>query len=266
MILDEIAAKTRDRIRQKEQLYPLSEAKRLAEDIAGREFSSNGFNFPFERALKQDGISFICEVKRASPSKGVIAEDFPYLDIAKEYELAGASALSVLTEPYYFKGSDSYLKEISAAVKIPILRKDFTVSPYMIYEAKILGASAVLLICSILSGPQIKEYIGICDSLGLSALTEAHSEAEVNAALSCGARIIGVNNRDLKTFEVDTTTSVKLRHLVPEDVIFVSESGIKTAEDIKKLKECGVNGVLIGETLMRSKDKKAALKALKGEV
>lgn len=220
--------------------------------------------FPFRKALSGDEISFICEVKRASPSKGLIAPDFPYLDIARDYERAGASAISCLTEPFWFKGRDEYLAEISNAVTIPVLRKDFTVDEYMIYQAKTLGASAVLLICSILSKEQLSEYLGIAHSLGLSALVEAHDEDEVRTALSVGAGIIGVNNRDLRTFTVDINNSARLRKLVPPEVLFISESGIKTAADIEALRSNGTNAVLIGETLMRSPDKKAALDELRG--
>lgn len=220
--------------------------------------------FPFRKALSGDEISFICEVKRASPSKGLIAPDFPYLDIARDYERAGASAISCLTEPFWFKGRDEYLAEISNAVTIPVLRKDFTVDEYMIYQAKTLGASAVLLICSILSKEQLSEYLGIAHSLGLSALVEAHDEDEVRTALSVGAGIIGVNNRDLRSFTVDINNSARLRKLVPPEILFVSESGIKTAADIEALRSNGTNAVLIGETLMRSPDKKAALDELRG--
>ena len=220
--------------------------------------------FPFEKALAEGDISFICECKKASPSKGLIAEDFPYVEIAREYERAGASCISVLTEPKWFLGSDRYLQEITEAVSIPCIRKDFTVDEYMIYEARLLGASAVLLICALLPEETIREYIGICDSLGLSALVEAHDEEEIAMALRAGARIIGVNNRNLKDFTVDVHNSERLRSLVPPSVLFVAESGIKTAEDIGVLRKAGVNGVLIGETLMRSPDKKAVLDTLKG--
>ena len=208
--------------------------------------------FPFEKALAKDGISYICEVKKASPSKGIIAEDFPYVQIAKDYENAGASAISVLTEPQWFKGENKYLQEISQNVKIPLLRKDFTVCEYQIYEAKVIGASAVLLICALLDTETIRKWIKICDSLGLSALVEAHTEEEVKSALDAGARVIGVNNRNLKDFTVDLTTCTRLRKLVPKEILFVGESGIKTAEDVQELREAGVNGLLIGETLMRN--------------
>ncbi len=258
MILEEIAARTVQRVAEEKAAVPLSEMKKRAEAMDANT------GFPFRKALSGDEISFICEVKRASPSKGLIAPDFPYLDIAKDYERAGASAISCLTEPFWFKGRDEYLAEISNAVKIPVLRKDFTVDEYMIYQAKTLGASAVLLICSILSKEQLSEYLGIAHSLGLSALVEAHDEDEVRTALSVGAGIIGVNNRDLRTFTVDINNSARLRKLVPPEVLFVSESGIKTAADIEALRSNGTNAVLIGETLMRSHDKKAALDELRG--
>lgn len=258
MILEEIAARTVQRVAEEKAAVPLSEMKKRAEALDANT------GFPFRKALSGDEISFICEVKRASPSNGLITPDFPYLDIARDYEMAGASAISCLTEPFWFKGRDEYLAEISNAVKIPVLRKDFTVDEYMIYQAKTLGASAVLLICSILSKEQLSEYLGIAHSLGLSALVEAHDEDEVRTALSVGAGIIGVNNRDLRTFTVDINNSARLRKLVPPEVLFVSESGIKTAADIEALRSNGTNAVLIGETLMRSPDKKAALDELRG--
>ena len=258
MILEEIAARTVQRVAEEKAAVPLSEMKKRAEALDANT------GFPFRKALSGDEISFICEVKRASPSKGLIAPDFPYLDIARDYERAGASAISCLTEPFWFKGRDEYLAEISNAVTIPVLRKDFTVDEYMIYQAKTLGASAVLLICSILSKEQLSEYLGIAHSLGLSALVEAHDEDEVRTALSVGAGIIGVTNRALRTFTVDINNSARLRKLVPPEILFVSESGIKTAADIEALRSNGTNAVLIGETLMRSPDKKAALDELRG--
>ena len=208
-------------------------------------------------------MSFICEVKKASPSKGLIAHDFPYVDIAKDYEAAGASAISVLTEPEYFLGSNEYLKEIRRHVSVPLLRKDFTVDPYQIFEAKVIGASAVLLICALLDTETLRTGIHLCDSLGMSALVEAHDEEEIKSALRAGARIIGVNNRNLKTFSVDFSNSIRLRSLVPDDVLFVAESGVKSADDIRLLHEAGVDGVLIGETLMRAADKKKILDSWK---
>lgn len=256
-ILDTIAEYAKERVAKARQILPLEKIKQNA-------FAMDcNTGFPFEKALREEEISFICECKKASPSKGLIAEDFPYLSIAKEYESAGASCISVLTEPKWFLGSDSYLKEIAQAVSIPCIRKDFTVDEYMIYEAKLLGASAVLLICSLLPEDTLRKYIKICDSLGLSALVEAHDESEINSALHAGARIIGVNNRNLKDFTVDIQNSKRLRGLVPESILFVAESGIKTSADINVLRQAKVNAVLIGETLMKSPDKKAMLDALK---
>ncbi|MDR2534441.1 MAG: indole-3-glycerol phosphate synthase TrpC [Treponema sp.] len=258
MILDEIAASTRKRIALAKEKIPF-------EIIKNRARSSSLCPPHFEEALSLPGISFICEVKKASPSKGIIAEDFPYVPIAQEYEAAGASAVSVLTEPEYFLGSDEYLREIAETVKIPVLRKDFILDMYQIYEAKLLGASAVLLICAILDEAALSAYIGCTHALGLSALVEAHTEEEIAQALRGGARIIGVNNRNLKTFQVDLTTSRRLRRLVPKELLFVSESGVHTREDIAALEEYGVNAVLIGEALMRAPDKKAYLAALRGQ-
>ena len=221
-------------------------------------------NFEFEKALRKDDIAFICECKKASPSKGIIAEEFDYLSIAKEYEEAGADCISVLTEPKWFLGSDEYLKAIANTVNIPCIRKDFTVDEYMIYEAKLLGAKAVLLICAILSKEQIASYIRICDELGISALVEAHDEEEIKMAVAAGARVIGVNNRNLKDFSVDTSNSKRLLQMIPENIIFVSESGISTGDDVKALQDAQVNAVLIGETLMRADNKKMKLAELRG--
>ncbi len=258
-ILEEIAQKTKERISAQSSRIPLSEVRAQAEK------APDLGKISLYDALRGDDIAFICEVKKASPSKGIIAEEFPYLEIAKDYEAAGAAAISCLTEPFWFKGSDQYLKEIAAAVKIPVLRKDFTVDEYMIYEAKALGASAVLLICSILSEKQLSDYLSLTRELGMCALVEAHNEAEINTAVKIGARIIGVNNRDLKTFNVDIENSAKLRDLVPKDRIFVSESGVKTAEDVDDLRKIGANAALIGETLMRAPDKAAKLRELRGD-
>ncbi len=266
MILEEIAARTRVRIEERKKEIPENVIRERAYQKAEADKEKYGgvFSFPFEGALKQEGMSFICEVKKASPSKGVIAEQFPYIEIAEDYEKAGAAALSVLTEPFYFQGSNEYLKAIAASVRIPILRKDFTIDAYMLYEAKCMGASAVLLICAILDDGELREYIRIADKLGMSAVVEAHTEEEVKRALQCGARIVGVNNRDLKTFRVDIHTSRRLRSLVPGEVLYVSESGIKTAGDVQCLRENGTDAVLIGETLMRCSDKKKMLDELKG--
>lgn len=257
-ILDEIATFAKKRV-------SFAQMTISAEDIKARALELPRGNFDFETALKSGEIAFICECKKASPSKGLIAPDFPYLQIAKEYERAGANAISVLTEPKWFLGSDDYLAEVATSVSIPCLRKDFTVDDYMIYEAKVLGASAVLLICSILSKKQIADYIELCDELGMSALVEAHDDEEVRVALEAGARIIGVNNRNLKDFTVDTDNSKRLRELVPTDVLFVAESGIKTAEDVAAMRNVGADAVLVGETLMTAEDKAAKLLELRGK-
>lgn len=281
MILDTIAESSRMRVARAKQQLPITELKDIIfEGSLVRSFHGRNA-FAFERALKashtlagkegnlttappKDKVAFICEVKKASPSKGIIAEEFPYLEIAKDYESAGADCISVLTEPEYFKGDDRYLTEISKEVNIPVLRKDFTIDEYQIYEAKALGADAVLLICSLLDTATIHNFIRICDVLGLSALVEAHTEEEIYSAIRAGARVIGVNNRNLQTFEVDLNNSIRLRSLVPEDIIFVAESGIKTSSDITLLRDAGVNAVLIGETLMRSNNKKELLLELNG--
>lgn len=256
-ILDQLAEHARERVEIAKQSVPPAQLKQQA-------LSAPKGDFAFEKALKKPGMAFICECKKASPSKGLIAPDFPYVQIAKAYEAAGADCISVLTEPKWFLGSDAYLKEIADAVSIPCLRKDFVVDEYMIYEAKMLGAAAVLLICSILSEEAIKAYIAICDNLGLSALVEAHYKEEIAMALRAGARIIGVNNRNLKDFSVDTDNSRKLRTLIPHEVLFVSESGVKTATDVAALDAIGADAVLIGETLMKAADKRQKLSELRG--
>lgn len=256
-ILDQLAEHARYRTEQAKKEVPLSE-------IRERALSMPKGGFSFEKALRKPGISFICECKKASPSKGLIAPDFPYLQIAKEYEAAGADCISVLTEPKWFLGSDAYLREVADAVSIPCLRKDFTVDEYMIYEAKLLGASAVLLICAILSEAQMKAYMAVCETLGLSALVEAHDETEVEKALSAGARMIGVNNRNLKDFTVDTENSRRLRSMIPKGTLFVSESGVSGPEDVERLVQIGADAVLVGEVLMRAFDKKEMLSKLRG--
>ena len=257
-ILQEIAASAKSRAEAKKKYIQTEKMIEMAVSVYGIG------GFPFEKALRSDDIAFICEVKKASPSKGIIAEDFPYLEIACEYEDAGAAAISVLTEPCYFQGEDRYLREISDAVSVPLLRKDFIIDSYMIYEAKILGASVVLLICALLDRDTLTEYINLAHKLGLSALVEVHDEEEIDVALSAGARIIGVNNRDLRTFKVDFTLSERLRKAVPDDVLFVSESGIGSPDDVARLRDIGVDALLIGESIMRSADKKAEIVRLRG--
>jgi indole-3-glycerol phosphate synthase len=258
MILDKIAASTRARVALHKSLTPFDE-------VQSRALALDKGASSFEASLRGNDIAFICEIKKASPSKGVIAEELPYLDIARDYERAGADAVSVLTEPEFFLGSDEFLKEIRTHIGLPILRKDFIVDEYQLYESKLLGADAVLLICALLDTETLRRYIAVCESLGLSALVEAHNEREILSALAAGARIVGVNNRNLRTFRVDLMNCVRLRPLVPDEILFVAESGIRTAEDVALLRGAKADAVLIGETLMRSADKKAALAELRGE-
>ena len=260
MILDKIIEATKIRVAQEKQVESPEAVKAAALALP----SDTGF--PFEAALRQQDFNFICEVKKASPSKGIIAEHFPYLDIAKEYEVAGAAAISVLTEPDFFKGDKKYLQEIASTVKIPVLRKDFIIDEYQIYQAKVWGASAILLICACLDVPTLTKFRELADSLGLSSLVEAHDENEVQMAIDCGARIIGVNNRNLKDFTVDVQNSVRLRNLVQDDVIFVSESGLETPEDIQVLRDNNIGVALMGETFMRSPNKVEKLAYLYGPI
>ncbi len=257
MILDEIAAATKERVKKAKADVSLEAIKKIAQSLPQG-------NFPFERALAHKEMTFICEIKRCSPSKGLLAEEFPYLEIAKAYEDAGAGAISVLTEPDFFLGSNKYLTAVKNQVSLPVLRKDFTIDEYQIYEAKTIGADAILLIVSLLEKETLKEYLKISRHLGLSALVEAHTKEEVETALAAGAPIIGVNNRNLKTFEVNIETSIRLRSMVPKGIFYIAESGIKSPEDIVRLRQCGADGVLIGETLMKSADKKSTLKKLRG--
>lgn len=280
MILDTIARSAGKRVEQRKQVKSLEQMMKAACECREREGikgdaikragikRENGTNevHPFKAALSKPGVSFICEVKKASPSKGLIAPDFPYVEIARQYQEAGADAISVLTEPEFFLGADRYLEEIHREIELPLLRKDFIVDEYQIYEAKVLGASAVLLICSLMDMEKLKRYMGICGSLGLSSLAEAHTDREVAMAAEAGADIIGINNRNLETFEVDFTNALRLRKLVDRGTIFVAESGIRTPEDIELLAENQVDAVLVGETLMRAPDKKRALRELKSRI
>lgn len=278
MILDTLAQATKKRIDGQKQLKSLEALKQELSEKAERgelvlpdkekSFEEN-FNNPslyrFEKNLKGKGIHIIAEVKKASPSKGLIDPNFDYMKVARDYEMAGVDCVSCLTEPDYFKGSDEIFMEIRRVLKTPMIRKDFTVDEYMIYQAKLMGADCILLICAILDDEALMNYYKLADSLGLSVLVETHDEEEMERALKIGARMIGVNNRNLKDFTVDIGNSIRLRKMVPENVIFVAESGIKTREDIKELEDCGTNGVLIGETFMRAADKAKELKLLKGE-
>lgn len=259
MILDKIVADTKLRLQEEKKNVPLEKMMEQALELGGNT------GYPFRQMLEQENLQFICEVKKASPSRGLIAEEFPYVEIAREYEQAGASAISVLTEPHFFQGSPEYLKEIHEHVSLPLLRKDFTVDSYQIYEARALGASAVLLIAAVLTDEELLRFGRLAEKLGLSALVEVHDEEEVKRALQAGASILGVNNRNLKDFTVDVGNTLRLQEKVPDGIPLIAESGIKEREDIRKLEEAGVQGVLIGETFMRSQDKKAMLAYLKGQ-
>jgi indole-3-glycerol phosphate synthase len=256
MILDELAAHAAKRVEVAKESISLNEMREAASEL------KKG-NFRFETALKTPEMSFICEVKKASPSKGVISESFPYLEIAKDYQNAGADCISCLTEPKWFLGTDEIFREIRASISVPMIRKDFTVDEYQLYEARILGADAVLLICALLDTDTISRYLGICNELGLSALVEAHDEAEIASAVSAGARLIGINNRNLKDFSVDFSNSKRLRDKIPPSALFVAESGVSTVSDVAAIKAIGADAVLIGETLMRAPNKKAMLEAFR---
>jgi len=256
-ILQTIAQSNRERVEKAKKTCSAESVRREAE-------SRPKISFPFEKAIRHSKeMAFICECKKASPSKGVIAESYPYLNIALEYERAGATAISVLTEPNWFLGQLIHLEDIARTVKIPCLRKDFVVDPYMIYEARIHGASAVLLIAAILEEEEIRDGIARCDELGMTALVEAHDEAEVEKALSAGARVLGINHRNLTDFSMDFSRSQVLRSMIPESVLFVAESGVKEPRDVRKLKLIGADAILIGETMMKATDKKATLEALR---
>ena len=267
-ILDEIAAYTSKRMAAEEEQVSTASLRRQALDMASAEREANGGAFPFRfsAALAKPDLSFICEVKKASPSKGVIAEEFPYLDIAKSYEAAGAAAISCLTEPKWFMGADANLAEIAAETSVPVLRKDFVVCERMIYQAKVLGASAVLLICAILNDEQLIAYRELAESLGLSVLVEAHDEEEIERAVESGAKIVGVNNRNLKDFSVDFSNAARLRDLIPPEAVYVAESGVQSTQDVAALRSIGADAVLIGETLMRAPDKARRLAELRGNL
>lgn len=256
-ILENIADHAKIRVRIAQEKLPFNVMRNLS-------YAKPAPNFSFKKTLQKEELSFICECKKASPSKGIIAQNFPYLQIAKAFEDAGADCISVLTEPKYFQGADQYLQEIASTVKLPCLRKDFVVDEYMLYEARLLGASGVLLICSLLTDGQLKDYLAICNELKLDALVEVHTEKETEKALNAGAEIIGINNRDLKSFTVNLDTTARLREMIPNNIIVVSESGISSADDIAILKKIGVNGVLVGEALMMARDKGLKLQELRG--
>lgn len=258
-ILQTIATKTKERIEKQKALHPLEELKQACTKLPINQ------DFPFEQALRKEGLSYICECKKASPSKGLIDEDFNYLQIAKEYENVGARAISVLTEPEFFLGSDQYLQEIAQEVKIPCLRKDFIIDEYMIYQAKLLGAQAILLIVSLLDTQTLKQYLDLATSLGLSCLVEAHDEVEIKQAIEVGAKIIGVNNRNLRNFQVNVENTLNLRQAIPKEILMVAESGIQNRSDIALLEKAQIDVVLIGETLMKASDRQAKMAELRSE-
>ena len=255
-ILDTIAEYSMLRVKTDKRAIPQERLREKAELMKGRDHR-------FLDALRKPGLSFICEIKKASPSKGIISESFPYLDIAKEYENAGADCVSCLTEPKWFKGSDNIFRQVRARIDTPMIRKDFTVDEYQIYQAKCMDADAVLLICSILDDARLKDYLSLCKEIGLDALVEAHNEKEIESAVKADARIIGVNNRNLKDFSVDFSNALKLRSMIPKDTVYVAESGVKNADDAKRIKEAGTDAVLIGEAFMRAYDKAALLREMR---
>ena len=261
-ILDEIAAYAKVRVEEDKKVCSLEKLKALCSVYM--EESDDSELFSFGQALKKPGMSVISEVKKASPSKGSISEDFPYLQIAKDYEAAGCDCISCLTEPKWFKGSDQIFTEIRQTVSVPMIRKDFVIDEYQIYQAKVMGANAVLLICSLLDTKTVENYLALCRALKLDALVETHDEAEIASAVAAGAKIIGVNNRNLKDFSVDFENAKRLRRLIPENCVYVAESGVKGPEDVDTLRMIGADAVLVGEALMRSQDKKGMIKAFKG--
>ena len=263
-ILDQLAQHARERVARDKEKISLDEMKTLAVNLAAADRAEvTAGDLSFYSAVGKPGLSFICEVKKASPSKGIIDPEFHYLQIAEEYERAGADAISCLTEPKWFMGSDEIFSKIRAAVRMPMLRKDFVVDEYQIYQAKVMGADCILLICALMDTETIRRYLDICGSLGLAALVETHDEAEIRSAVSAGARMIGVNNRNLKDFSVDLGNAARLRELIPADRLYVAESGVKTAADAAALRRAGADAVLIGEAFMRAADKGAFLKKMR---
>jgi indole-3-glycerol phosphate synthase len=249
MILDEIVASKKLELAETRKRVPLTELeKQLRKQPVTRNFAE---------ALKGESIKLIAEVKKASPSKGLIASDFNPVNIARTYSVHGASAISILTESKYFLGNLDIFDDIGLSLgekRIPLLRKDFLLDPYQIFESRAHGADALLLIVTILQPGELKELYDLTHNLGMEALVEVHNEQEIEIALNCGVSVIGINNRDLKTFKVDLSTTERLVPKIPRDKTIVSESGIKTRADIDRLKKCGVNAVLIGEALMSSSD------------
>lgn len=259
MILDEIVEKRKEQLQREMDNFPLEDMKEMA-------LNSKNKNHGFKEALQTDGLSIIAEVKKASPSRGVIAEDFRPVETALAYEEAGAAAISCLTEEHYFKGGSKYFADIRAKVDLPMLRKDFIIDPYQIYEAKVLGADAVLLIAAILSEEKMKEFYELAKSLGLDCLAEVHNEEELKQTTACKCDIIGINNRNLKTFEVDLNTTSKLAPKIPYEAVLVSESGMMTKEDLLNVRKQGADGALIGEAFMRADNIQETMKELRSSL
>ena len=257
-ILQTIAAHARTRVAADREKVSLEELKALCRE------AGPGQGEQFVSALNRPGLSFLCEIKKASPSKGLISPDFPYLDVARAYEAAGADGVSCLTEPKWFLGSDDVFRQVRQTISLPMLRKDFTVDEYQIYQARLMGANAVLLIVSLLDEETLSRYLELCRSLGLAALVETHDGQEVDDALNAGAEIVGVNNRNLKDFSVDFSNAARLRDRIPPGVLYVAESGLTGPADAAALKELGADAALVGEALMRAPDKGAMLASLRG--
>lgn len=260
MILDEIVEKRKIQLEREKATADFETVKKAAERL-GRQCIS------FKNALaKPDRLSVISEVKKASPSKGLIQPDFAPVKIAKEYESCGANAVSCLTEEHYFQGSSEYFKAIRQAIGLPMIRKDFIIDEYQIYEARLMGADAILLIAAVLDDEKLKRFGDTARSLGLDILAETHDESELERVLALDFDIIGINNRNLKTFEVTLETTAKLAGMIPEGKVIVSESGIRDNADMKTVRSYGADAVLIGETLMRSGNIGATLTALRENV
>ncbi len=258
MILDDIIANKKEELSETKRRYPLADIKARATDAD----SVRGFG----KALSAGtGIRLIAEVKKASPSKGVIREDFDPIAIARTYEKSGASCISVLTEQKFFQGKLEYLGAIRKTVGLPLLRKDFIVDEYQIHEARAAGADAILLIAAALDKSQMQDYIGTAKRLGLDVLVESHTYKELDKSLLAGAMLVGINNRDLTTFTVSLQTTLDLAKDIPNDRTIVSESGIKTREDVRKLQQAGVDAILVGESLMQEKDVEKKVKELLGK-
>jgi indole-3-glycerol phosphate synthase len=254
-VLDEIVAAKREVVRRRSAELPLRDVRALAEAAPPTR--------NFLAAMTAAGLSVIAEIKRRSPAKGTLHSELDPALMAQVYEQGGASALSVLTDEQYFHGSDSDLVAARQVTRLPVLRKDFTIEPYQVYEARAIGADAILLIVRALRQPRLTELLELAAELSLMALVEVHAESELDRAIEAGARLIGVNNRNLDTLDVDLGTSLRLRTRIPPGVVPVSESGIKSVADAARLAQLGYQGVLIGEALVTSRDPGALLREIR---